>query len=365
MTGFTAQNRVVLALVAAAIMTITLVSSPAPARAEGTGSPIADAALRHLDTYGGQCWTFMQQVVAEATGIRVTGPGYRQGYLNAGAIEVSADEAVAGDIIQIASDANPGWGSYPGLHTAIVLKNLGGGRFDAIDSNQNWDEWVRLRPNYDPYASAARNGLQVHIYRMPGGSAGDTPISFKLADGTPATVAAGGDCLNLRSAPGLSSGRLGCVPAGSTVSITGDSVVADGYTWVPVDTPRGTGWVAADFLQVSQAAAASAPADLAPAATAPAAVAAAPAPAVEAASASAPGHEESVVGKWIHVDYSGGCLRLRSGAGLGGGIVTCLAAGTAVQVTLPDSIYTDGYAWVFVRTEAGLEGWVASEFLVE
>lgn len=357
MTGFTAQNRVALALVAVAIMTVTLVSSPTQARAEGTGSPIADAALRHLDTHGGQCWTFMQQVVAEATGIRVGGPGYRQGYLNAGAIEVSAAEAAAGDIIQIASDSDPGWGSYPGLHTAIVLKNLGGGRFDAIDSNQDWDEWVNLRPNYDPYAAAARHGLQVHIYRFSGGSAGATPVSFQLADGTPAIVATGGDCLNLRTAPGLSAGRLGCVPAGSSVSITGDSVVADGYTWVPVDTARGTGWVAADFLQVSQVAAASAPADVAPPAAAPAAVAAEPPP--------APAEEESVVGKWIHVDSSGGCLRLRSDAGLGGAIITCLAAGTPVQVTLPDSIYTGGYAWVYVRTRAGLEGWVASEFLVE
>ena len=354
-TGFTAQNRVALALVAVAIMTVTLISSPTPARAEGTGSPIADAALRHLDTHGGQCWTFMQQVVAEATGIRITGPGYRQSYFNAGAVEVSADQAAAGDIIQIASDASPGWASYPGLHTAIILENLGGGRFNAIDSNQNWDEWVSLRPNYDPYAGAARNGLQVHIYRFPGGSVGDTPVSFTLAEGTPATVATGGDCLNLRSAPGLSASRVGCVPAGSRVSITGDSVVADGYTWVPVDTARGTGWVAADFLQVSQAAAASAPATLAPIAEAPAAVAAAP----ESSSG------DSVLDRWIHVDYSGGCLRMRAAAGLGGSIITCLAAGTPVRVTLPDSIYTDGYAWVFVRTEAGIEGWVASEFLVE
>ena len=56
---------------------------------------------------------------------------------------------------------------------------------------------------------------------------------------------------------------------------------------------------------------------------------------------------------------------MRAGAGLGGSSITCLAAGTPVRVTLPDSIYTDGYAWVFVRTEAGIEGWVASEFLVE
>jgi hypothetical protein len=70
-------------------------------------SPIVTAALSHLGTRGGQCWTFMRQVVKEATG-RTVGFDYRQGFFDAGAIEVSASEAQSGDIIQIAKDGDTG-----------------------------------------------------------------------------------------------------------------------------------------------------------------------------------------------------------------------------------------------------------------
>src|SRR5690349_17467585 len=90
-----------------------------------TNGPIASTALQYLGTHGGQCWTFMQQVVLEATG-RQIGFDYRQGFFEAGAIEVTADQAQNGDIIQIASDANTSpSASYAGLHTAIILRNLG------------------------------------------------------------------------------------------------------------------------------------------------------------------------------------------------------------------------------------------------
>jgi len=339
------------------------------AAAEEANGPIAAAAMRQLGTDGGQCWTFMQQVVAEATGRKV-GFDYRAGYFEAGAVEVSISEAANGDIIQIAADSNSGaWASYPGLHTAIILKNLGDGRFDAIDSNQNWDEMVRMRTNYDPFASAARHGLQVHIYRIPVGNAPvaaaapETAATFEAAD--VAKVAAGGDCLNLRSGASTTAARLGCLATGTQVTATGETKTAGGMTWVQVETPKGTGWVAARFLAkvavAADAASAAAPVpepEAAPAAEAEPAVSLAPAvPDVPAAGASA-------ISNTARVDNSPGCLRVRGAAGTAGAIKDCLAAGTGVTIVDEAAISADGYSWVRVRVEGRVDGWVASDFLI-
>lgn len=218
-----------------------------------SSSSIADAALQDLGTWQGQCFTWVKKVVDRATPYTM-GFGYRDGYLSAGATEVPLDQAVRGDIIQLANDNALGANSfYLGLHTAIVLKNLGGGRFDVIDSNQNWDEIVRLRPGYDPAASAARYvGISARAYRFPGGSTTNAPPppAADLAAGDPAVVDAGGDCLRLRSAPSLSGIRIDCLPDGTAVSVTGAAVTADGLAWVPVDSYLGTGWVAAIYLAI-------------------------------------------------------------------------------------------------------------------
>ena len=216
-----------------------------------SGLNIADEALQDLGTWQGQCFTWVKDVVQRATGATM-GWGYRDGYLSGGAVEIALADAVRGDIIQLADDSNSGAGAfYLGLHTAIVLENLGGGKFDAIDSNQNWDEVVRLRPNYDPMASAARYaGISVHVYRFPGGSSIDAPapVSTELSAGDLAVVSADGDCLRIRSAPGLSGTRLDCLADGKTVTITGAAVMGDGLEWLPVSTELGSGWMAAIYL---------------------------------------------------------------------------------------------------------------------
>jgi hypothetical protein len=357
-------HRVILAAAALPLLLLVLSANPNSAKAQ-TGSSIADTALQYVGTHGGQCWTFMQQVVLEATGRRV-GYDYRQGYFQAGAVEVPASEATTGDIIQIAADSNTSPGaSYPGLHTAIILENLGGGVFDAVDSNQNWDEMVRLRPNYDPYASAARYGLQVHIYRMPEGSAQTVSWDADNVDGIPATVSTGGDCLYLRSGAGLRTSGLGCLPNGTSVKVTGEAVVADGYTWVPVATSRGTGWVAGEYLSgidldaapaESGAIGASAP-DPAPT---PAPAQAAP----PAAQAPESGSGDHVPVGWIRTDGSPGCLYLRDAPTTAGTVVDCLAAYTRVRLVNDTSTPANGFVWVNVETSSGRMGYVASEYLI-
>jgi hypothetical protein len=228
-------------------------------------STIADEALKDLGTWQGQCFTWVKKVVDQATSYSM-GFGYRDGYLGAGAVEIPLEQAVRGDIIQLANDAL-GASSHLGLHSAIVLENLGAGRFNVIDSNQNWDEIVRLRPGYDPLASAARYaGVSVHVYRFPGASAVDAPPlpATLLAPGDPAIVNADGDCLRLRATPGLGGTRIDCLQDGTAVSVTGAAVVQDGLSWVPVDTYLGSGWVAAAYLTTI------APAPQAPQVTTPA-----------------------------------------------------------------------------------------------
>lgn len=341
----TPLRALLLLLAVIALGRIALTSTPTASAAEPENGPIAATALSHLGTHGGQCWTFMRQVVAEATG-RTVGFDYRLGFFEAGAVEVSAAEAMNGDIIQIANDANTApWAYYPGQHTAIILENLGGGVFDAVDSNQNWDEWVRLRPNYNPYASAARYGLQVHIYRIPGGGPGNAAIPASIAaapsDGATARVTAGG-CLNLRSEPSLSASRVDCLPDGTTVTVTGEAVTADGFSWVRVSTPNGSGWVASQYLTV----------------TSPGSVAAAEAPAqVVEEPASAPALQLATT------DNSPGCLRVRQSPGVSGAAIDCLGAGNNLYL-LGDSVEADGYTWVNMRIEGRVQGWVASEFLI-
>jgi hypothetical protein len=217
---------------------------------------IALTALQYEGQWGGQCWQFMKNVVREATGLEI-GFDYRQGYFDAGAVEITDLAAVRpGDIIQIALDT---WTSpdadYPGLHTSIVLTNLGHGTFDVIDSNQNFDEIVRLRPGYDPYAAAERYGLQVHIYRLPGDGraapppAAAAPRGIAFAAGDTGTVNTPGECLNLRTGGGLGNGVITCLPHGTRFTAIAESVVVQGRHWVKVRTDSGEeGWVATEYV---------------------------------------------------------------------------------------------------------------------
>jgi hypothetical protein len=205
--------RTVLAGLALVLLALVAVDSR-PAHALDPNDPndrIALTALKYEGSWGGQCWQFMKDVVREATG-REVGFDYREGFFQAGAVEVTDIAQVrSGDIIQIVDDA---WTSpdadYPGLHTSIVLTNLGGGRFDVIDSNQNWDEMVGLRPGYNPFDAATRYGLNVHFYRITGGEPGPAaapgaaqPRGDEWRAGDTGVVNTPADCLNLRTGGGL------------------------------------------------------------------------------------------------------------------------------------------------------------------
>lgn len=249
-------------ILVAVVATLAAVVFVTRATAAATPNAIAERAMQDLGTWQGECWQWMKKVVFEATGKSV-GFDYRDGYLEAGAIEVSLAEAGPGDIIQIASDSWTGPDAdYPGLHTAIILEANGDGTFDVIDSNQLWDGIVRLRPGYDPVALSRARGLNFHIYRITPGptapAAARSPrpeASASLAPGDRARVNTPGECLNLRSEP--VGNVISCVAHGTSVTVIGGPVTAAGLTWVEVQAPSGAGWMAAQYLQKEVSASAS------------------------------------------------------------------------------------------------------------
>lgn len=259
------QHRAALAAILVAVVAAFALTAGPVIAAPAPPSPIVARALSYDGTWQGECWQFVKKVIREATGNEM-GFDYRQGFFDAGASEVSAAAAQPGDVIQIALDRNTGPGAdYPGLHTSIILENLGSGSFHVIDSNQNYDGIVRHRENYDPAVAAARWGLQVHIYRIPVGpnapkvapplpgaklTAPPTPPApgQVLVAGDSAVVYTPGDILFLRPGPGRDTGELARLQHGTAVSVVSGPVSNGGLTWVKVSTPFGQGWVASDFL---------------------------------------------------------------------------------------------------------------------
>ena len=211
----------------------------------------------------GECFPWVRRVVQTALGI-VIGNDYRLGYLQAGAVEVTPQAARKGDIIQIANDANTTPSAdYPGLHTALIVENEGGGRFKVVDSNSNFDGRVRVRNGYDPGAAAARySGLSFHIYRLPEhasgasvplppASTGNTPGVIPI--GSAAEIAADGDCLRVRTIAGLSGGIVGCLPTGMRVTVTQPGPDVDGYHWVTITNGAISGWASERYLRAVRA----------------------------------------------------------------------------------------------------------------
>lgn len=223
--------------------------------------PITITAYKYLGEWGGQCWQFVRNVVKEATGLEM-GFDYRQGYFDAGAVEVTIAQAQEGDVIQIADDAYTAPDAdYNGLHTFIITENLGNGVFNGIDSNSDWSETVLERKGYDIYDVVAEKNrqnpdrtLEFHIYRFP--VAGyqlppppppktQPPVTLEAGDS--ARVSTPGDTLNLRSKPG--GNVIARLPDGTLVTIvTGDPVQSGDTAWLKVSTPLGTGWVASKYL---------------------------------------------------------------------------------------------------------------------
>jgi hypothetical protein len=157
-----------------------IVAVLAPAAAAGTyaTSAVADNAEAHADgTYGGQCKTFVGDVIQVLSGTYPS--GYQQGFANAGAVLITDPAAaIRGDIIQItpagSADAtaetlyNPAHPSTQ-LHTAIIrgVRNADG-TFNVIDSNWSTDNDQTVRRHaFNPYTWASGSIIKIWRFGTP------------------------------------------------------------------------------------------------------------------------------------------------------------------------------------------------------
>ena len=86
---------------------------------------------------GGQCRQFVNCLIYRASWHRYnpTSPDYSF----TGAAQISGSSATRGDLIQVGN----------GIHTAIVLQNLGSGKYVVVDSNYGYNEIVHVH-NWTP-----------------------------------------------------------------------------------------------------------------------------------------------------------------------------------------------------------------------
>lgn len=162
------------------------------------------------------------------------------------------------------------------------------------------------------------------------------PPAGKFANGDAVKTT---DYLNLRSGASTGYGVIATLPPGATGTVTGGPKTANGYTWWQLQTSRGTGWAAENWLT-----AASSP----------------PPPPTPTPSPPPPATGKFVAGDTIRTtDY----LNLRSSASTGSGVIAVLPPNATGTVTGGPQT-GGGYTWWQIRTSAGT-GWAAEPWLAK
>ena len=99
-----------------------------------------------------------------------------------------------------------------------------------------------------PTATSTRPPTATPTKLPPGATAPPFPAGkFKNGDSV-AVTGTGGECLNMRSAPGIEAPVVACLPDDTVLSIIGGPESGGGLTWWRVQTPRGDGWAAEQYL---------------------------------------------------------------------------------------------------------------------
>jgi uncharacterized protein YgiM (DUF1202 family) len=148
--------------------------------------------------------------------------------------------------------------------------------------------------------------------------------------------------VNLRSDPSLDGEVLAVGSTGTllTVSTSPKVTAADGYDWLSVDVQDQSGWVATDFVDVSDASCDASPCD-----------------------PDSSGDSTDPFASAKGVEVVDGPVNVRDAAGLDGTIVTTVDTGYTAAVDSRSELETaDGYTWIKIVT--GTTGtWMATDFL--
>ncbi|MET9632526.1 hypothetical protein ABZX92_34225 [Lentzea sp. NPDC006480] len=157
------QRRFLVTLIAAIMAMLSLTTAT---QASPTFNPVnaANLAASRQGQWGDQCKQFVNDIFREASrGEVALGGGYYSDFVKEGFGRIDPSAAWRGDVIQINVR---GYGDRyePGMHTAIVMDNLGGGWFNVVDSNWQNDEIIRVH-QWNPHTYAAQRGMEVNVWR--------------------------------------------------------------------------------------------------------------------------------------------------------------------------------------------------------
>ncbi|MEZ4530170.1 MAG: polysaccharide deacetylase family protein [Thermomicrobiales bacterium] len=144
------------------------------------------------------------------------------------------------------------------------------------------------------------------------------PVSSSTSGGDRYIVSA--EAVNLRSGPSIDCGIVAELERETELTLVGEFVVDDEFTWAPVETASGAGYVVLQNIQLV------------------------PDSATCDRSVKIEGAKEN--------GFTSGSVNLRTGPGLGCAVITTLNAGTPVEVH-GNAIQRDGEAWLSVSTPLG------------
>jgi uncharacterized protein YraI len=168
--------------------------------------------------------------------------------------------------------------------------------------------------------------------------------------------------VNLRSGPSTGASIIATLPTNTQVTVTGYSVRADGYDFIPVSTAFGNGWVASNFV--------SATGTVTPTRTST--VTRTPSPTRTPTTPGGPTNTPTrtptrtatstggiAIGSTVRTTTS---VNMRSGAGTNNGVVAVLPV-NATGTVLAGPTTATGYQWYRVNMGTYGIGWVAVNYL--
>lgn len=292
----------------------------------------------------------------------------QQGWANASLITPSVEIStltVISDIPDLTAAATVATGalnvrSGPDVTYSVLTVASYGQSVALLGRNSN-SSWVNIR------MSGGQEGWVNASFLTPNVSISSLPVVPSPAEPEPAVPVAPGAQLSLRSGPSLSDTVIGYVFQGQRVQAIGRN---DSSTWVKVRILETglEGWISAAYVQVDVtisslpvATGSSVPAATATATPQPASTSTptstAPTPTATpssdptATATSAPGNGAAVINT--------GALNMRSGPGIGYGVVAIVYQGHTVALLGRNS----DSSWVMVRNSASQEGWVNVNYI--